>query len=205
MIEVLSEELKAYQLKLLKSYRIKNTNIVNDAIYFLGDSIIEFYPIKKYLSRDLPLYNRGIAGIDSFFMEKHLEDYFLGLEAKQVFILIGTNDLGLGHTISEIKTNIVDIIVKMKSDNIYCNINLISVLPVSDLKQFSNTVKVRNNKTIDELNKELATIPGINFIDVSNSFKNVRNALDESYTNDGLHLNDSGYQRLSQELIMHLN
>lgn len=205
MIEVLSEELKAYQLNLLKRYYTKNANIENDAVFFLGDSIIEFYPIKKYLNRDLPLYNRGIAGIDSFFMKKYLENYFLGLEAKQVFILIGTNDLGLGHTISEIKANIVDIIAKIKSDNIYCNINLISVLPVSDDKKFSNTLKIRDNKRIDELNQELAAIPGINFIDVANSLKNAHNALDGSYTKDGLHLSDSGYQKLSQELNIYLD
>lgn len=52
----------------------------------------------------------------------------------------------------------IDIVSKLKIDNIYAEVNLISVLPVSDLEMFSKTVKVRSNDAIDQLNSELEAI-----------------------------------------------
>ncbi|XCY70538.1 GDSL-type esterase/lipase family protein [Streptococcus iniae] len=205
MLEVVTEELLNYQNNRLQVYQKGNQNIDKDATIFVGDSIIEFYPLKKYFGRNETIYNRGIAGIDTYFLEKHLEDYLYHLEAKRIFLLIGTNDLGLGHSISDIKEKVIDIVSKLKIDNIYAEVNLISVLPVSDLEMFSKTVKVRSNDAIDQLNSELEAILGITFIPIANHLKNDRNALNDYYTKDGLHLNVLGYDKLSQLLKPYLS
>ncbi|MGT2935666.1 GDSL-type esterase/lipase family protein [Streptococcus castoreus] len=204
MLEVISDHLLAYQEDRLKSYQKINQSIKSDGIVFAGDSIIEFFPLKKYLGRNLPLYNRGIAGIDTYFLEKHMATYLCPMNAKQLFLLIGTNDLGLGHSISEIRGKVVDIIADFKAANSSCQIYLISVLPVSNLEKYASTVKVRSNETIDQLNLELATIPDIFFLSVANFLKNNQNALDQAYTKDGLHLNMAGYERLSELLRPYL-
>ncbi|WP_367561161.1 hypothetical protein ABG809_06670 [Streptococcus iniae] len=85
MLEVVTEELLNYQNNRLQVYQKGNQNIDKDATIFVGDSIIEFYPLKKYFGRNETIYNRGIAGIDTYFLEKHLEDYLYHLEAKRIF------------------------------------------------------------------------------------------------------------------------
>ena len=49
--------------------------------------------MKKYLGRDFPLVNRGIAGTDSVWLLEHLKEQVLDLEPSKLVILIGINEL----------------------------------------------------------------------------------------------------------------
>ncbi|MGL6299354.1 hypothetical protein ACR31S_01380 [Streptococcus iniae] len=49
MLEVVTEELLNYQNNRLQVYQKGNQNIDKDATIFVGDSIIEFYPLKNIL------------------------------------------------------------------------------------------------------------------------------------------------------------
>lgn len=204
MLETVSAELLAYQEDRLDSYRELNQTTKPGGIVFAGDSIIEFYPLKKYLGRSLPIHNRGIAGIDSQWLLNHIDEHICQLYPEKVFLLIGTNDIGLGYSNSEIKTRVSEIIAKIQSKNENCNIYLLSVLPVSDNPNYQNTVNVRDNKGIDELNDALKTIPTINYIDLASSLKDNTNGLADGFTKDGLHLNLKGYERISNCLLNYL-
>ncbi|VTS26480.1 GDSL-like Lipase/acylhydrolase family protein [Streptococcus pseudoporcinus] len=204
MLETVSQELLAYQMDRLDSYRELNQAVKPGGIVFAGDSLIEFFPMKKFLGRDLPIHNRGIAGIDSKWLLAHLDQHICDLEPSQAFILIGTNDIGLGATNLEIKDRVADIVAEVKRKNSETKIYLLSVLPVSKASQYQETVKVRNNETIDYLNKALKILPGIEFIDLSSSLKNGNNALDLQLTKDGLHLNLEGYEKVAKVLLPYL-
>ncbi|EMF49769.1 SGNH/GDSL hydrolase family protein [Streptococcus parauberis] len=201
MLETVSNELLAYQEDRLDSYIELNKTMARAGIVFVGDSIIEFFPLKKYLGRDVPIINRGIAGTDSTWLQEHLHEQVLVLEPEKVFILIGTNDIGLGKSNPEIKENILDILTETHSENPYIKVCLMSVLPVSEDIKYQNTVKVRTNQVIDSLNADLQTIPGIEFIDLATILKAGGSGLADDFTKDGLHLNLLGYQKISQILL----
>ncbi|MGT2932626.1 SGNH/GDSL hydrolase family protein [Streptococcus catagoni] len=205
MLETVSEELLAYQESLLKNYQEVNHKVKSGSLVFAGDSIIEFYPLKKYLGRERSIYNRGIAGIDSNWLLKNVDDHICDLNPEKVFILIGTNDIGLGSSNRDIIKNIVDMVASIKAESRETKIVLLSVLPVSDQEKFKGTVKVRTNEVIDQLNADIAAIPGIEFIDINSILKDSHNSLDEAYTKDGLHLNQKGYQKISESLALFIS
>ena len=74
MIETTRPELVAYQKERLAKFVSENQKLDKGQIVFAGDSITEFFALKKYLGRDFPLVNRGVAGIDSVWLLEHLKE-----------------------------------------------------------------------------------------------------------------------------------
>ena len=74
MIESTRPELSTYQEERLAKFVSDNQKLGKGQIVFAGDSITEFFSLKKYLGRDLPLINRGIAGTDSVWLLEHLKE-----------------------------------------------------------------------------------------------------------------------------------
>ena len=60
-------------------------------IVFLGDSLIDFFPIQDFFPR-VKIYNRGIAGDTTKDLLKRL-DNVIELKPSKLFLQIGTNDL----------------------------------------------------------------------------------------------------------------
>ena len=81
MIETTRPELVAYQKERLAKFVGENEKLNKGQIVFAGDSITEFFALKKYLGRDFPLVNRGIAGTDSVWLLEHLKEQVLDLES----------------------------------------------------------------------------------------------------------------------------
>ncbi len=122
----------------------------------------------------------------------------------KVFILIGTNDIGLGHSQSEIIANITDIIAEIRAESYMTEINILSVLPVSEEDDYIERVKVRNNQAIKALNKTLSVISGINYIELYDLLVDEKGQLASSFTKDGLHLTDQAYAKISETIKLHL-
>lgn len=198
MLEIVSEELRRYQEKKLADYHDKNKSTEKGGIVFAGDSLIEFFPLKKALGTNFPFINRGIAGIDSQWLVTHYDDHITDLEPEKVFLLIGCNDIGLGFDKNHIVSTIVELINQIRSHSIYSQINLLSLLPVSQNPAYQMTVKVRTNAVIDSINQELSMIPSVEFIDVNTCLKDAQGGLADSYTLDGLHLNFQAYAIMAQ-------
>lgn len=153
--ETLTPELKAYQKARLGYFKQNNPRQKEGGTVFVGDSLIEFFPIKKYLGRNLNLINRGIAGTDTKWLLDHLQEQVFDLKPSKVFILIGTNDIGMGLALPDILANIVQIVSKIRSQFLETEICLLSLLPVNDEPIFQERVKIRQNKDIEELNLSL--------------------------------------------------
>ena len=88
MIETTRPELVAYQKERLAKFVSENQKLDKGQIVFAGDSITEFFALKKYLGRYFPLVNRGVAGIDSVWLLEHLKEQILDLEPSKLVILI---------------------------------------------------------------------------------------------------------------------
>ncbi|MGT2887391.1 SGNH/GDSL hydrolase family protein [Streptococcus didelphis] len=204
MFEVVTPELLAYQKERLAYFQLQNQKVKEGGSVFVGDSIMEFFPLKKYLGQDSNFHNRGVSGIDSQWLLTHIGAQILDLNPKQIFILIGTNDIGLGYSLNSIIRNIKKIVEVIFLSHKDIKINLLSVLPVSEEAVFKETVKVRNNQIIDQLNRALQDISGINYIDIASNLKTPNNDLTVAFTKDGLHLNLAGYQKIADEIKNYL-
>ena len=200
MIETTRPELVAYQEERLAKFVGENEKLNKGQIVFAGDSITEFFALKKYLGRDFPLVNRGIAGTDSVWLLDHLKEQVLDLELSKLVIMIGINDIGRGYPIQDIVNRISDIVMAVRQESLFTEIYLLSVLPVSERPEHSSKVKIRNNATVRELNQQLAVLPGVTYVDLYDYLTDAQGQLNDTYTTDGLHLSPQGYQVLAEPI-----
>ena len=200
MIETTRPELEVYQEERLAKFVGENEKLNKGQIVFAGDSITEFFALKKYLGRDFPLVNRGIAGTDSVWLLEHLKEQVLDLEPSKLAIMIGINDIGRAYPIQDIVNRISDIVMAVRQESLFTEIYLLSVLPVSERPEHSSKVKIRNNATVRELNQQLAVLPGVTYVDLYDYLTDAQGQLNDTYTTDGLHLSPQGYQVLAEPI-----
>ena len=204
MLEMISPELRAYQEQKVVQFKQKNPREAENGIVFVGDSLIDFYPLKKWLGRELPLINRGIAGTDSQWLLDHLDIQVRDLKPAKVFMLIGTNDLGLGLEPADIVKNISAITAELNEAPYTEQIYVLSLLPVNQSQKFKQTIKLRSNQAIKAVNEALAGLPVSAFIDLYQDLTDETGNLAEHYTRDGLHLTPAAYQLISNKIKNYL-
>lgn len=173
-------------------------------IVFLGDSITEYFPLNELLS-DYPILNRGIYGDTTSDVLKRLKNSVYDLKPSQVFLCIGTNDLGEGESVTQTAKNIQEICSEILETLPATELYLISAFPINENK-FSNPNDggFCKNSDIYELNAKIRQISEIVYIDAALQMKDKDGNLSESLTEDGLHFNVKGYLILSELLKKYL-
>lgn len=204
MIEVVNPELRAYQENRLQQLVSENVKAPESSIVFVGDSITEFFPLKKYLGRDLPLLNRGIAGTDTQWLLEHMKEQTLSVMPSKLFLMIGVNDIGKGRDQSEIIGNISELLNQIRINTYGSEIFLISILPVNEDVKYAEKVKMRKNQVIKKVNNQLNEFLGVEFVDLYPILLDEEEQLSEIYTTDGLHLNQDGYEKIAEALKPYL-
>lgn len=202
--DIITPELTIYHQKRLAQFTAENRSISPEGIVFVGDSITEFFPLKKYLGRELPLINRGIAGTDTGWLLAHMDEQILALSPSKIFLMIGINDLGMGYSVADTVGKIAELVSQLRLMAYQADIYVLSVLPVNEAPAFSKTVKIRNNRDIQALNSALENLPGLEFINLYSLFLNDEQQLSLESTTDGLHLSQLAYQRLADTLRPYL-
>lgn len=194
------------ELRKLKSFAINEQNFYkkideeikhrvpseNPSVVFLGDSIIS-----GLRNHDLSLSNNvenwAIPGDTSKLLLERLLEYNLqGIQS--IHLMIGVNDLGRNSSVEEVITHLNFIIDLLSLCQ--CEIFLYNVLYTDGIS--------RNNDTIRQLNSlinDLAELKSIKTVDL-NWFVSEGEQLKSEYTNDGLHLNQSGYELWINKLIL---
>lgn len=204
-VQLLEEWLLNEQAKLQQNYRELNQLSVKEPdIIFIGDSIVEYYPLYELLQTDKRLLNRGIRGYKTDLLLENLDAHLFGQALDKVFILIGTNDIGKEMPQTETLANLEAIIQEISLDYPLAQIQLLSVLPVNETPAYKSTVYVRSNEKIQALNqayRQLASAyMNVQFIDLYDAFLDEGGQLRPDYTRDGLHLTIAGYAALSKAL-----
>ncbi len=158
-------------------------------IVFLGNSITEGFDLEHYFPDALPI-NRGISGDHTDGLLERLEYSVISLKPSQLFILIGINDIGAGDPSSLILKNYYSLIEKLAETLPNSKIYIQSVLPTT--QQWTNCPKDKiiliNQKILEYCIKFKFT-----WIDLHTKFVTNDGYLNNSLTEDGLHLNDTGY------------
>jgi lysophospholipase L1-like esterase len=127
-----------------------------------------------------------------------------------VVISIGGHDLREFTKVKEIYERIIEIVKTIKQRSKNTKIYILSVVPVNIAHEpyiDRDIVEDINNVDVEMLNyyvKNYARKASITYIDITKELKNDFNQLTLSYTVDGFHLNQKGYQIVKNILSSYL-
>lgn len=174
---------------------------------FLGDSITKRYDLDKYYP-DMKnrVVNSGINGNTTHNILDNMYNRVYKYNPSDVFILIGTNDISKGYSLQKIFDNYISIITQIKKNRPAATIRVISIYPVNyDLRKIDK--KVNKLDSINRLNESLKIYCKNNslvYIDMYSKLVDDKGYLDKKYTEDGLHLNDEGYEVVTSVLMKYM-
>lgn len=184
----------AHKVETFKSY---NKFVKPDSIVFVGDSITQDYNIYEYF-QGYPVYNRGIGGDTSKGLLTRMDHSIFNLNPKTIIILIGTNDLAMLETKpAEVGARIIEIVNLIKVKLPESKIIVQSIYPVN-ANISPQTVLPRSNHDIMEINSIIKSIPGIVYLDLFSKLVDDEGNLDKQYTVEGLHINNQGYELITE-------
>ena len=161
-------------------------------ISLIGHSILDYWNIEEISNQTVN--NLAIAGITT----KQYIDLILGQGLIQslgdkAILMFGTNDIVYTDwTKEQILSDIQQVIEKLKAINNNIQLYFLEITPVA--------LRIdRNNAVIRELNAFLKeNLKSARWIALDSRFSDHYGKLNLDYTNDGLHLNEQGYQLLEE-------
>jgi lysophospholipase L1-like esterase len=196
---------KQHWVDLVKSYREQNKNGYPEKnIVLLGDSITEGFNVEKNFP-DRHVLNRGIGAdiignklpdSDKRGILRRMNESVFDCNPSDVFLLIGINDLAMGHKPDVIEAGDREILeqIKKKAPNVHVHIQ--SLLPTR-----GNYAK--HNANVNDVNKRLQKLAkefGYDYIDLHSKMTDDKGELKKEFTADGLHLLPPGYTVWKTEL-----
>lgn len=200
-------EYDAYKRSRAESFEFLNKNYCKKgATVLAGDSITEGFTHTELFAEytaatGTPVYNRGISGDTSDRLLERLEKTILNIKPKNLVLLIGTNDLGVGADADFVSANVESIIEQSKKRCKNINIILENVYPVNT--KINNQGR-RNNKDITLVNEKLKSIAEkhkIAFIDLTDKLSDEKGMFKAEYTYDGLHANAKAYEMITKAVL----
>ena len=204
-VQLLENWLLKEQEKIQTKYReLNQISVIEPDIIFIGDSIIEYYPLQELLGTSKTIVNRGIRGYQTGLLLDNLDSHLYGDAVDQIVLLIGTNDIGKDIPMSQALTNLESVIQTISRDYPLSQIKLVSILPVNEGEDFKQTVYIRTNEKIKAWNQAYQDLASaymqVEFVPVFENLLDQKGQLKSDFTTDGLHFSVSGYQALSSTL-----
>ena len=204
-VQLLENWLLKEQEKIQTKYReLNQISVIDPDIIFIGDSIIEYYPLQELLGTSKTIVNRGIRGYQTRLLLDNLDAHLYGDAVDQIVILIGTNDIGKDIPMSQTLNNLESVIQTISRDYPLSQIKLVSILPVNEGEDFKQTVYIRTNEKIKAWNQAYQDLASaymqVEFVPVFENLLDQKGQLKSDFTTDGLHLSVLGYQALSSTL-----
>lgn len=180
----------------VQNFREQNLQFQN--VVLVGDSITEGFDVAKWFPERRVL-NRGIGADvigntlnpdDKRGVLKRMDESFFDCAARDVFLLIGINDLGDSHSPETIEAGYREILECVKKQAPMLRVHVQSVLPTrgGHAKHNANVLDV--NKRLQKLAKEFE----YNYIDLHSQMTDDKGELRKEFTADGLHLNAEAYK-----------
>ncbi len=182
--------------------RYNNYPALTDCALLFGDSMTENF--EKHISNP-HILNFGISGDFSSGLIQRIHSV-VKQQPKQIFIMIGINDLIEKVPVSTIKKNYVIVLSRLQKECPESEIFVQSTLPTRGINSLFSS-STNTNKKVSELNilmemicKEL----NISFIDLYPIFLDRHNLLRKELSLDGVHLTKQGYNLWKSELQKHI-
>lgn len=162
-------------------------------VVFMGDSITESwaladsFPGKGYV-------NRGISGQTTSQMLVRFRQDVIGLQAKVVVILAGTNDIAENTgpiSVEGIEGNMASMVDLAKRNGI--RVVLASVLPVQQYPWRPEIAPVEKIRALNDWMKDYAAKEGLIYLDYFSATVNEKLGMKVELSEDGVHPNKPGY------------
>ena len=204
-VQLLENWLLKEQEKIQTKYReLNQVSVLEPDIIFIGDSIVEYYPLQELFGDAMTIVNRGIRGYQTRLLLENLDAHLYGDAVDQIVLLIGTNDIGKDVSMNETLDNLERVIQSIAREYPLSQIKLLSILPVNEGERYKQTVYIRTNEKIREWNQAYEALASaymqVDFVSIYDSLTDSEGQLQSAYTTDGLHLSVAGYQALSEAL-----
>ena len=204
-VQLLENWLLKEQEKIQTKYReLNQISVLEPDIIFIGDSIVEYYPLQELFGTAKTIVNRGIRGYQTKLLLENLDAHLYGDAVDQIVLLIGTNDIGKDIPMNDALDNLERVIQSIAREYPLSQIKLLSILPVNEGERYKQTVYIRTNEKIREWNQAYEALTSaymqVDFVPVYDSLTDSEGQLKSAYTTDGLHLSVAGYQVLSEAL-----
>lgn len=208
-VQLLENWLLKEQEKIQTKYReLNQVSVLEPDVIFIGDSIVEYYPLQELFGTAKTIVNRGIRGYQTKLLLENLDAHLYGDAVDQIVLLIGTNDIGKDIPMNEALDNLERVIQSIAREYPLSQIKLVSILPVNEGEEYKQTVYIRTNEKIREWNQAYealaSTYMQVDFVPIYDSLTDSKGQLQSAYTTDGLHLSVAGYQALSDALKTYL-
>ena len=208
-VQLLENWLLKEQAKIQTKYReLNQISLLEPDMIFIGDSIVEYYPLQELLGTAKTIVNRGIRGYQTGLLLDNLDAHLYGDAVDQIVLLIGTNDIGKDIPMNDALDNLEGVIQSLNRDYPLSQIKLVSILPVNEGEEYKQTVYIRTNEKIREWNQAYEALASaymqVDFLPIYDSLTDSEGQLQSAYTTDGLHLSVAGYQALSDALKTYL-
>ncbi|MGE6487527.1 GDSL-type esterase/lipase family protein [Paenisporosarcina sp. NPDC076898] len=183
------------------AYYLQKTQLYDSLDYgkvdkiFVGDSITDHGELQTYFPGEVVL-NRGIVDDKSKGVLKRIDEV-VKRKPKEVYILIGINDIGENVDVDVYEKNMEKIIQSF--DKASTKVIIQSILPINN-QDFQNKI---SNETVDQFNEVLQKLVkkhGLEYVDLNPHFKDTDGQLKEELTVDGVHLSGKGYDLWMENL-----
>lgn len=161
----------------------------SNAILFVGNSITDMHPWPEaFAGVPLPLHvcNRGVSGATSDEILEHIDELVAG-RPRQLFLMIGTNDLGMGLPPQHVADNVAAIFAQVRAVSPRTELFLQSILP-SAVGQRTLAAEQQANALL----QQVAAASGTTYIDLWEPMAAM--AEPGALSLDGLHLTAAGYK-----------
>ena len=159
-------------------------------VVFAGDSLINEGPWAEFFS---PIRNRGIGAERTDDLLVRLDE-ILDSRPKQLFLLVGSNDLSQAVPPAQLLRHYRTILERVRAESPATATVVCGLLPVN---RGFNSPLVYTNDEVRAVNAQLkelvAEFPPARFIDLAPELADDRGDLKPELTKDGLHLNVRGY------------
>ena len=192
------------EIRTEKKFEIdKNQNIV-----FLGDSIIEIYPLNEIFT-ELPVVNSGVSGYQTTDILNNINNMVYRYNPTSVIIEIGTNDIAEDTSKEkqkEVVENVKKIVKNINENRPKAKIYIQSLYPVNrnmNRKMVAN----RTNEAIININtsiKQFCEKSNATYINMHDYLVDGEGNFAEEYTYDGLHPSELGYAKITRILLPYI-
>lgn len=183
----------------------REQNLVYKNVILLGDSITEGFNVAKHFPGRRVL-NRGIGSdvIGNNLQEKdkrgvlkRLNESVFDCGATDVFVLIGINDLGQGHSPAVILEGYDTLIRQIRNRRPDVKVYIQSVFP-------ARGAFAKHNENILKINvglEKLAAETGCSYVNLHEKLVDEDGQLKAEFTGDGLHLTEPAYEIWRQVVL----
>ncbi len=176
---------------------VKQIQLNNDSIWdssrptivFTGSSSIRFWEDVQQRFPEYQVLNTGFGGSQFSDLELYLDELILNYKPVKVFIYEGDNDIFAKKRPLKIVKKAENILSTLQQRNPKMEIVLISAKPSISRWKYRGRYRRLNRK----LNKLASKTEGIDFVDVWYPMLDKRKVKQDIFIEDGLHMNDKGY------------